>query len=395
MKKALLFCLALVLTAFCADSLNVRLLGRYTPCSPLDIIVEGNIAYVANSSGGLMILDVTNPSSMSSPGYLFLSGEASSIDRISDYVSLACSDSTIQILDPSDPGDIEIVGEYYSSFPLENCIVIGDTIYANGGGFVILDARDPSTISLVGEYSSVFAAEDLFIKPPYAFLAEDNYGLSILDITDPSTPLSFERYFGLEEYIRSIYIDRWNRLFIGTDEELMVYRFAGDSVQHLGSWTSPAPVLDIEVDGIYAFLACGNQGLRILDVSETSSISEVGYYILGSEMTDLYLDYPRIWAVGVWARVNCFDITPFADVDEDVAKPNIKTLSAFPSPFNSSCSIDGPKSRATIHDIQGVCVDEIEVPGIWQPDDDIPSGIYLVQQAGSGDFSACRVILMR
>ncbi len=395
MKKTLLFCLALALAAFCADSLNVRLLGRYTPCSPTDIITEGDVAYVANSSGGLMILDVTDPSSMSSPGYLFLSGEASSIDRIGDYVSLTCSDSTIQILDPSDPGDIGIVGEYYSSFSLENCIVIGDTIYANGGGFVILDAGDPFSISLIGEYSSVFAAEDLFIKPPYAFLAEDNYGLSILDITAPSTPLSFERYFGLEEYIRSIYVDRWNRLFIGTDEEMMIYRLSGDSIQHLGSWTSPSPVLDIEVDGIYAFLACGNQGLRILDISETSSITEAGYYVLGSEMTELHLDYPRIWTVGVRARVNCFDITPFADVEEDIAKPVIKTLSASPSPFNSSCRIEGSTSQAVIYDIRGARVADIEVPGVWKPDDDLPSGIYLVQPTGSGDFSACRVILMR
>lgn len=395
MKYYVIFSLLILIACFAADSLDVRLLGRYTPCSPMDIYVYENTAYLANSSGGLMLLDITDPSSMSSPGYLFLSGEATSIDRLGDNVAVACSDNSLRILDPADPTDIEIVGEYYSSYSVENCFVLEDTVYANGGSFSILDASDPSSISLLGDFTSVFAAEDIFVKSPYAYLAEDNYGLSIVDISDPTSPVSFGRYFGLEEFVRSIYVDKWDRLFIGTDEELMVYRQTADSIEHLGSWTAPEPVLDIEVDGIYAFMACGNQGLRIVDVSDPASITEVGYYVLGSEMTELFLDYPRIWAVGVWARVNCFDITPFADISENIAMPDKKDISVYPSPFNAVCRVDGPKGRAAIYDIRGSLVDEITVPGYWRPNENLPSGTYLIKPFAGQSAGYYSVLLMR
>ncbi len=396
MGKYFFIVLCFLTACFGADSLGVRLLGRYTPCSPLDMVVDGTTGYVANSSGGLMILDVANPASISSPGYLFMPGEATSIDIIGDYVAIACDDNALRILDPSDPSDISTVGEYSSAFDIANCFVAGDTVYVNGGGFAVLSANPASAISLLGEYSTVFAAEDIFVKHPYAYLAENNYGLSIIDVTDPSSPVSFGRFFGLEEYVRSVSVDRWDRIYIGTNDELMIYRMDSDTIEHLGSWTAPAPVRDIEVDGRYAFLACGNSGLRILDVSSPASINEVGYYVLGSEMTSVHLDYPRIWLVGLWARINCFDISAFANIEEeDISKPEKSSLIIYPSPFNAECRLEGPVCRAGIYDVRGSKIDEVDIPGSWRPRKDSPSGIYLVRPLGNEGISTGSVLLMR
>jgi hypothetical protein len=394
MKKLLL--IVLILSAsFAADSLNVRLLGRYTPCSPLDIVVDGSTAYVANSSGGLMVLDVANPAAISSPGYVFLPGEATSIARIGDNVAIACSDSTIRILDPSNPADISIVGEFSSSKVIVKCFVSGDTIFSTGGSFSVFSGENPSSITRFGEFTPVFGAEGIFVKTPYAFLAEGNYGLSIIDISNPHSLSSFGRFFGLEENVRSIFVDRWNRLYIGTAGELLVYRIEGVDLTLLGRWTAPSAVRDIEVDGNYAFLACGNSGLRVLDVQNPSAITEVGYYVLGSEMTAIHLDYPRVWLVGLWARVNCFDISPFANIEEDIAKPEKGFLRIFPSPFNAECTIDGPICRAALFDIHGNKVDEIEIPGQWRPRVNILSGIYFLRAIDSESIPTARVLLMR
>lgn len=393
--KFFLFMILILSASFAADSLNVRLLGRYTPCSPLDIVVDGNTAYVANSSGGLMLLNVANPASISSPGYLFLPGDATSIDKIGDNVAIACSDSALRILDPSNPSDISITGEYSASKAIAKCFVVGDTIYTTGGSFSIFSAETPSSIARLSEFTPVFASEGIFVKPPYAFLAESNYGLSVIDVSNPHSPSSFGRYFGLEENVRSIFVDRWNRIYIGTTGELLVYRMESAELIFLGSWTAPSAVRDIEVDGTYAFLACGNSGLRVLDIHDPSTITEVGYYVLGSEMTSLHLDYPRIWLVGLWARVNCFDISPFASIEEEVSKPEKSSLRVFPSPFNAECRIDGPACKASLLDIHGTKIDEIEIPGQWRPAMNIPSGIYFIRVADTNDFQNARVLLMR
>ena len=396
MRKYLLTVIFIAASCFGADSLGVRLLGRYTPCSPLDIVVEGNTGYVANSSGGLMVLDVANPASISSPGYQFLPGEATCIDIIGDYVAIACDDNALRILDPAVPSDILTVGEYSGAFDIAECFVSGDTVFTTGGRFALFSANPPSEIILMCEYSTVFAAEDIFVQHPYAYLAENNYGLSIIDISNPAVPVNFGRFFGLEEYVRSVFVDRRNRIYIGTNDELMIYRMNGDSIEHLGSWTAPAPVRDIEVDGRYAFLACGNSGLRILDVNSPPSISEVGYYVLGSEMTAIHLDYPRIWLVGLWARINCFDVSAFANIDEeDIPKPEKSSLNIFPSPFNSECRIDGPSCRALVYDVFGSQVGKITIPGTWRPEEHSPSGFYLIQPLNAEGISTGRVLLMR
>lgn len=396
MRKIAILLMFFIVASFAADSLNVRLLGRYTPCSPLQIAIDGNTAYLANSSGGLQILDVTNPAAITSPGYLFLPGDATELAIIDDHIAMACSDSTLRIIDPSDPSDVDVVGEYVSTSSIVTCFAIADTVYTSGGKFSVVDAGAVSALGLVGEFSSVFDALDIFVKPPYAYLAEANYGLSIVDITNPAAPIGFERYFGLEEYVNSVFVDRWNRLFMGTDEALMVFRFEGDSIEELGTWTAPAPVLDIEVDGIYAFLACGASGLRILDISNPTAMSEVGYYVLGSELTDITLDYPRAWLVGFWARVNCFDISSFAPVEEHIPLPETPSISVYPSPFNSVCAFDGPECRAIITDISGCKIDEVTIPGTWIPNDDIPSGIYFVIPIDSGQINeSAKAILLR
>ncbi len=394
MKKIWIVALSLPVLLFGADSLNVCLLGRFTPCSPLGIAVEGNVAFLANSSGGLQILDVTNPSSIASSGYLFLPGDATGIATVGDYVAMACSDSTLRILDPTVPSDIEILGELASDAQIERCFAIGDTVYATGGKFSIIDVSVPAAPVEIGVFPDVFGASGIFVKPPYSYLAEDHYGLSIVDISNPAFPVSDNRYFGLEEYVRSVCIDRYNRIFIGTDEELMIYRHLGDSIEELGSWVAPDNVLDIEVDGIYAFLACGASGLRIIDISNPSAIAEVGYYVLGSELTDIFLDYPRAWLVGLWARVNVFDISLFQSVEEREKLPGAIAISTYPNPFNSACRIDGPKGRAKIFNTAGRVVDEIEIPGIWSPGKNIPSGIYLVKVKGTNSTPA-KAVLMR
>ena len=73
MRNIIIFALALFLfaaSAVCgADSLNVRLVGRYdTGGSAFGVFISGSYAYVADSYTGLRIIDVSDPTHPSEVG---------------------------------------------------------------------------------------------------------------------------------------------------------------------------------------------------------------------------------------------------------------------------------------------------------------------------------------
>ena len=410
---AVLIVVVVLSSAFSADSLNVRLLGRYTATSPADMIVVGDTAYIANSSGGLQLLDVSDPGHISELGHMFLPGDATGICKIGDLVGIACSDGAFRILS-TDP--IDSIASFDIGSDVHRCLSIGDTVYLNGDEFSILDVSIPSAPWAIGDFSSVFDYSRFAVSPPYAYLAEKNYGLSVVDISNPSSPVGAGHYLALEEYVRGVAVDR-GRVYLAANSGVFVFEWSGDSLMQIGFWASPDDAYDIEVDGIFAFVTCGSAGLIILNVADPSDIVEVGYYTLGSECTDLFLDYPIAWVIGLWARVNAMDIAPFAGIEEKT-RPDALGLFAYPNPFNSSITIlpaaggvGASNARSgqvgvQIFDIAGRLVADlpattcgipqvVPTPRIWRPDKSVVSGIYLVRARVGDCESTERIIYLK
>ncbi|MCK5832354.1 hypothetical protein KAH81_01655 [bacterium] len=429
MRKTILILLIIGFALYAADSLDVSLLGRFTATSPEDIVVSENRAYIANSSGGLQILDISDPGHIYELGYLFLPGNATGVCLLNDYIGVACSDSAFRILSVEDPSAISVVGIYESESGVYRCEARGDTIFLNGESFTILDASNPTLPSLTGEFTTVFDYSGFDISGNLAYLAEKNYGLSVVDLSDPTAPLSIGHYYALEEFFRGVCTDRWGRVYLAANSGVFAMEWIDDSLREIGYWESPDPVHDITIDGIFAFIACGHSGMRVLDISNPSDISEVGYYSLGSECTDIFLNYPTIWVTGLWARINAMDITSFADIEDQTSLPDANYIYTYPNPFNSAVTIsfDGVKVplRVEIFDLAGRRVARLPDDGTvgdgspvptangrgdlapknreftWQPDAAIGSGVYLVRakydaaQRPDGKTATERVVYLK
>ncbi|MFP4460223.1 MAG: T9SS type A sorting domain-containing protein [Candidatus Zixiibacteriota bacterium] len=71
-------------------------------------------------------------------------------------------------------------------------------------------------------------------------------------------------------------------------------------------------------------------------------------------------------------------------ISESSIKPDDKSLSVYPNPFNSSCYIDGPSGHiAKIYDAEGKLINNIILPGRWDgidmDGDDVAGGVYLIK----------------
>jgi hypothetical protein len=161
-----------------------------------DVCVEGHYAYVADNLNGLRIVDVIDPGApveVGSHGFRDLRAV-----EVRDGVAyLAVPNSGLVVLDvtePSSPSGASVVPGTYATINLH---LSGDCLYlsCHGHGTRILDVSEPLNPQIVGEYSvdggESYAAHD---HGGLLFVADLQKGAVLLEIGDPSNPRELARY---------------------------------------------------------------------------------------------------------------------------------------------------------------------------------------------------------
>jgi hypothetical protein len=175
-------------------------------------------------------------------------------------------------------------------------------------------------------------------------------------------------------------------------------------------------VFGVDVIGENLLAVGFEYGVSVLNIENLDSIYEVAYYMdLDSTMdiTHLAMKESRIYAMGHprdgYVRLYMFDVgdSVVSTIGETApVKPSAIEISAHPNPFNSSVTIaiegvgDGSPVPfdVEIYDLNGRMVDRGTVGAycirpfdgstrltpttqeyIWQPDESLPSGVYLVR----------------
>ena len=148
---------------------------------------------------------------------------------------------------PANPVDLGhlALGSAYDVTAIETG---GGYAYVAADGLNVIDLADPSHPVLVEQWLAYPRVRDLKVAGSYAYLVTYNPpGVAIVDISDPANPSQLG--------------------------------FHASTVQ-----INPA---SIDVEGPYAYLACGGGGLRVLDVSDPAAPVEVGIYSNGSVFWEL------------------------------------------------------------------------------------------------------------
>ena len=104
--------------------------------------------------------------------------------------------SGLRVIDISDPESPEIVGGLnYSNSGILCLTVDGDLAYlAYSGveGVKIIDISDPEDPEIIGTIKSVYATE-IVISNDFAYIADPELGLVIVDVSDPDSPIRVTR----------------------------------------------------------------------------------------------------------------------------------------------------------------------------------------------------------
>ncbi len=237
------------------------------------IAVDNNIAFVAERSEGIEILDVSQPNETTEIRQYY---EEVSIFRElviqDDLLYTAASQSGLVIFNISDVHEsfapmchMYDIANTTNFIAVENNLVILDI---NGEGFAIINVTDPADPKVLSTVDVVTNAYNVVIDNGLVYVVGYTTGIKIYDISDPVNPLEIAHY---------------------NDDPVV------------GTLTTQ----DIDIEGDLAYITLGSKGLVIFNITDPLNMVRVDYYNVG-DVERLF----QVWVEGNYGYfISINDIT--------------------------------------------------------------------------------------
>jgi hypothetical protein len=242
-----------------------------TAGDPADIEIEGDLAYIADATAGLTIIDISNPAYPTLVGSYDTPDNAQGVWVHGDLALVCDRDEGLLILDISDPATPSYVGSYNTAGACFDAEVAGIYAFVADAlqGLAVFDISDPSSPSLVGTYNTPGYARAIDVEGNYAYIADrGGGGLQIIDISDPTSPAFAGSYnpggdtWGVEVSGNVAYLGAASAGLVAVDIT------DPTSPALLGS-IAAGSARRIDVDGDFVYVA-GYDDLYVIDVSDPS-----------------------------------------------------------------------------------------------------------------------------
>jgi len=266
-----------------------------------EVYTVDNYTYVSAGWGGLRMIDATSPHDLSNIGYWVNSGpvDVISVSICNDYAYILGVDAE------GDPGfythidkssgvlspDSSYVYRYNDLNMLEKIIVANDTAFiCDGyGGFKVFELFDRNSIPIYPAELYYFKTSDYtydaVVSGNYTFTASGKSGIKIFDTNFTPPDQYMEPIDSLNTPGEALGICfNNNKLYLADGTRgLSIINFSNFpynpyifSTPQLSNATDSTYDVDVSSDG-YAFLACGNDGFRVIDVRfQPSELTAIG-----------------------------------------------------------------------------------------------------------------------
>lgn len=271
-----------------AADLSPFLLGKRDSIQPVwQVVVRGQVAYVANDIDGLQILNVFNPANPV---------------RLSGITN-----------------DEPTLGVALGTGPTADYAFVA----SGGGGVDVLNVSDPINPQLVTNLLDEiveFQANAVLVSPSglYLYIADDSSGLKIVDISSPTIPGSFTLVGGCSTEGTA------QALIISPNNANMVYVADGEAgLTRVNTANKSEPFIpdpgNVPLDYGYAwdlaanqnnvFLACADGGMMITDDSFRPDLIPPTYYPTAAEARGVLLQGSALFLACSEAGVEVLNIT--------------------------------------------------------------------------------------
>ena len=276
--------------------------------------ISGNYAFIAASSCGLKVVDISDPANPSDVISYTLPGATYDIfiEGLTAYVTL--DSESILVMDIADPLHIAYLGSYTTNGLSSDLFVVGDAAYS-ANGWNGIEVFDTSELSQSGTLAYPQYINQIAYTKPYAYIAA-NDGLWVVDTSDPRMPTTVAHIHSGSPAVSVV--------IVGSYAYLALPGLAIHSID-ISNPLSPGPI------GVYIFtgeinqllfahnrlyVAAGVDGLRVLDLSDPLNLSEAGAYVPGYSISAIAIEGDRAYLAADNGILPVLDISDPQSIQE-------------------------------------------------------------------------------
>ncbi|MDK9699116.1 MAG: T9SS type A sorting domain-containing protein [bacterium] len=295
-----------------ANFRNPTLLGVDSARNGYDFSVSGNYAYLRKNIPEISIVNIANPDSMyiagsinftSYPGSMTLSGARLGI---SSYPGLRFYSLT-------NPVQPRLVSFYSTGFAFQ-AVTLHDTLaylLDDWFGTTIVDVSNPRQITPLGFIEAPLhgAATDIAIAGDLAYVAVGDSGLQVVSVANPVAPQLLTTFRTRSE-ATGITIDGMYGYVAVGDSGLQILNLYNPATPlPWGYCDTPGDAYRVVVRGNFAYVADGISGLRIINISNRLAPREVGFFNTTGIAYDVALAGNYAYVADGTGGLRVFDIT--------------------------------------------------------------------------------------
>ncbi|MDO8507527.1 MAG: hypothetical protein Q7S53_03085 [bacterium] len=272
------------------------------------VYVSGNYAYLAAMGDGLLVSNISNPSSPVTVGSYNTDGYAIDV-YVSGKYAYVGETNGLKIIDISNPAVPTQVGSYATAGLIESVYVVGKYAYLASNTaenkLLIVDISNPASPTLKGSYTATEGPVGVYVNGNYAYIAEGDMSapytsshLTVVNISNPASPTLASTVVisgEAEEVYQSggyVYVSIWDK-DSNLASRIEVYDVSNPSVAPVlkdSQTVSGEAAWGLYVSGKYAYVAVTDvtdpwteSKLEVFDISNPSAISTIGSVsVLGS-----------------------------------------------------------------------------------------------------------------
>ncbi len=276
-------------------ALSPTLLSTYTlPEAIVDLDAGGNVVYAAVGSSGLHIIDASDPAVPILFSAYDTPGEAYAVHVVDGLAYIADFGVGLQIVDVCDPSLPALVGSYPYEITFSNVDVsVGKQVayLLDWSNLIIIDVSDPSSPVLITDFYTQYSTAGVHVADNFAYLGE--YDLTIIDISNPSFPVEVSTLsIPSPDCCNSeIYVVNNLAYIASSTGGLTIADVTNPSSPFfIGNYDTPGDAYGVHAVGHVAYVAYHTSGLHIIEIGSILSgipdQEDIGNYEIDITATD-------------------------------------------------------------------------------------------------------------
>ena len=267
-----------------------------------EVYLSYDYAYVADYDKGLKIINLGRDTDLTPQGgirRIDTNGSALGVHGVGNTVYVASGVGGINAVYKDDNKfNVTLESVYDNSVLGLGVKIVGNYAYiANrDSGLRIVNISNPNVPALTGTFNTTGYSWGVDISGNYAYIADGSAGLQIVNISNPAAP-SLTGTYNTSGSAYHVRVAGSYAYVADGSAGLNIVDIANPAAPvSIGSYNTPGSALGVQIVGSYAYIADGSQGLRILDVSNPAAPVSVGSYDTSGSAYGIYVsgDYAYI-----------------------------------------------------------------------------------------------------